>query len=306
VAIGGIGAPVVSSERIKEGKEGLRSLRALEAHLGIRADAVVCEEIGGANAIEPLIVAAMAGLPVVDCDGMGRAFPEMQMTTYSIYGHQSTPAAMCDPHGNVVLFAHAISETWFERMARACVVSQGGSSVLANAPMTGAFLKMHAIPHSYSKAIALGNAVLSARQSGADPAAAICQSEGGRIGFRGKIIDVQRQIAGGFLKGEVLLTGFDECEGERASVQFQNEYLVFSRGGVPEAVVPDLIVILDPEKGTAISTDQLRYGQRVNVLALPAHPLLTTPEALRVVGPTGFGLDGIAWRSFHGTPEVPT
>jgi DUF917 family protein len=28
-----------------------------------------------------------AGIGVVDGDGMGRAFPEMQMTTFSIYGH---------------------------------------------------------------------------------------------------------------------------------------------------------------------------------------------------------------------------
>ena len=43
---------------------------------GIKVDAIACEEIGGQNSMEPLIAAAMAGLPVVDCDGMGRAFPE--------------------------------------------------------------------------------------------------------------------------------------------------------------------------------------------------------------------------------------
>ena len=42
-------------------------------------------EIGGANAIEPLEVAAMLNLPVVDCDGMGRAFPELQV----LAGHQA-------------------------------------------------------------------------------------------------------------------------------------------------------------------------------------------------------------------------
>ncbi|MGO1076477.1 DUF917 domain-containing protein [Inquilinus sp. CA228] len=296
VPIGGVGAPVVSFERTKEGREGLRCVRAMEDRLGIRVDAIACQEIGGANAMEPLIVASMAGIPVVDCDGMGRAFPEMQMTTYSIYGHRSTPSAMCDPHGNVVIFDHAISEKWHERMVRACVVAQGGSSVLACAPMAGAFVRQHAIPHSYSRAIALGNTVLEAVRSHADPVAAICSREGGIIIFRGKISDLKRHLGGGFVTGEATLAGFDDFDGGTASVLIQNENLVFSRDGEVEVVVPDLIVILDIDTGQAINTEMLRYGQRVAVLALPSHPLLRTAEALDVVGPAGFGFTDLTWR----------
>ncbi len=41
--------------------------------------------------------------------------------------------------------------------------------------------------------------------------------------------------------------------------------------------------------GEAVATEELRYGLRLAVLLLPAHPLLKTPEALRVVGPQAFG-----------------
>jgi len=296
VSLGGIGAPLVSHERIKEGKEGLRCIRALEERLGISVDAVACEEIGGQNAMEPLITASAAGLPVVDCDGMGRAFPEMQMTTYSIYGHRSTPSVMCDLHGNVVIFEHAASEKWHETMARACVVAQGGASTLASAPMSGKFLKQFAIPGSYSRAMALGEAVLTARRAHADPICAICESENGRMVFRGKIADVSRTIVGGFVRGKVHLTGFDQYEGDEGSVLIQNENLVFLRNGAVEVVVPDLIVILDVDSGEAITTEMLRYGQRVAVLALPCHPLLRSEAALEVVGPKGFGLEGIDYR----------
>lgn len=125
MSIGGIGAPVVGVERIREGREGLRCLRAMEELIRTPVDAIVCEEIGGSNSMNPLVTAALGGLPILDCDGMGRAFPEMQMTTFSIYGHSSTPSVMCDLHGNAVIFSHAVSEVWHERMARACVVSQG-------------------------------------------------------------------------------------------------------------------------------------------------------------------------------------
>ncbi|MBX9456891.1 MAG: DUF917 domain-containing protein [Rhizobium sp.] len=300
VPLGGIGAPVVGVERIREGREGLRALRALEDRLGFKADAIACEEIGGANSIEPLIIGALAGLPVVDCDGMGRAFPEMQMTTYSIYGHRSTPSAMSDPHGNVVIFDHAVSELFHERMARAAMVSQGGSSVLALAPVLGAFLKRFAIPDSYLKAIRLGRRVMDARARKEDIAGVISVAEDGRRVFEGKIVDLRREITGGFVRGEITMQGFGPYEGETGSIHLQNEFLILRRQGRIEVIVPDLIVVLDADNGTAFSTDMLRYGQRVTVLALPAHPLLRTPEALEVIGPKGFGFGDLDYSAATG------
>ncbi|GAA6180691.1 MULTISPECIES: DUF917 domain-containing protein [unclassified Shimia] len=289
VPLGGIGAPIVGIERIKEGSEGVRALRALEAHLGFRADALACQEIGGANSMEPLIIAAQAGIPVVDCDGMGRAFPEMQMTTYSIYGHCSTPSAMADPHGNIVVFDQAITEVFHERMARAVVVAQGGSSTLALAPMSGAFTKRAAIPNSYSNAIALGRAILDAQSAGEDPVTAARACTGAKLAFKGKITDLKREISGGFVRGGLTIEGFENWQGQTGDIELQNEFLVFRRNGKTEVIVPDLVVVLDADDGTPLSTDMLRYGQRIAVLSIPANPLLKTPEALEVIGPKAFG-----------------
>ena len=55
--------------------------------------------------------------------------------------------------------------------------------------------------------------------------------------------------------------------------------------------MPGLICILDAVSGEAISTETIRYGQRVAILSLSAAPVLTTPEALAVVGPRAFGYD---------------
>ena len=49
-----------------------------------RIVAVTSAEIGGMNSMEPLSVGAQEDLPVLDADGMGRAFPELQARIHII------------------------------------------------------------------------------------------------------------------------------------------------------------------------------------------------------------------------------
>ena len=83
ICVGGMGAPTVGVEKFRS-CESYTALRAVEDFCGIKASALVSGEIGGSNSIEPMIAASVAGVPVVDADGMGRAFPELQMTTFFI------------------------------------------------------------------------------------------------------------------------------------------------------------------------------------------------------------------------------
>jgi DUF917 family protein len=78
-------------------------------------------------------------------------------------------------------------------------------------------------------------------------------------------------------------------------VAIQNEFLIFRRNGEVEVTVPDLIVLLDVDTGYPITTEMLRYGQRVAVVAIPCHDLLRTARALEVVGPSAFGYPEIAY-----------
>src|SRR5215204_5303453 len=67
-SVGGMGAPIVSYERIRRDEEELLALRALERHVGRHFTHLVPGEIGGSNSIRPLVVGAQTGLPVVDAD----------------------------------------------------------------------------------------------------------------------------------------------------------------------------------------------------------------------------------------------
>ncbi len=296
VSLGGIGAPVVGVEKIEEGQECLRAMRALEQELDCKIDALISSEIGGANSMEPMLTAAQANLPVVDGDGMGRAFPEMQMCTWSIYGHKSTPAAMADEKGSIVILRDAPTEIWLERLARANVVAMGAAGAIALAPMRGEFVRKAAIPSTITQALMLGRAVRRAQEENVDPIATVMEQESGNLMMTGKVVDLERHLRGGFAVGHVLIEGFGDYSGETGRIDLQNEFLVFRRDGVVEVCVPDLIVVLDADTGFPITTEVLRYGQRVAVLALPCHDLLRSPEALDVVGPGAFGYGDVIFK----------
>src|SRR6266568_2890100 len=97
---GAIGAPTVSIEKIENGDEGARLRDHLEHMTGRRVAALMSAEIGGANGLLPISWAARMGLPVVDADGMGRAFPEVPQVTMHLAGISPSPAIMTDERGH--------------------------------------------------------------------------------------------------------------------------------------------------------------------------------------------------------------
>jgi len=287
--VGGIGAPVVGVEKIEEGGECYRAMRAVEDTLGIRMSALISAEIGGANSMEPVIAAAMAGLPVLDGDGMGRAFPEVQMTTFFIYGAKASPAAIADDKGNVVVFCDVVDMYWLERFARDTSVAMGAAAGLAIAPMRADFVRRTAVPATVTQALTIGRTVLDARARRQNVVDRICRDTGARLFFTGKITDIRRELKGGFARGEAKIAGMGDWQGAEGRIAIQNENLVLWVDGNAVIMVPDLIINLDLETGEPITTEILRYGMRVATIGLPAHALLKTPEAMAVVGPAAFG-----------------
>lgn len=291
VSVGGMGAPTVSVEKIQRGDEPIVALRALEQYSGRRADYLVPWEIGGTNSTRPLVQSAYSGLPVVDADSMGRAFPELQMCTFSIYGVPCTPAAIADVRHDVALFPKTATTKLLEKYARAVTIEMGGSTGFAFPLMSGAELKRTAIPGTLTLAKEIGRAVREARQTLTDPVAALLSVSGGEVLFRGKITSVHRAMTRGFAKGEIELEGMDDDRGDSLHIEFQNENLVARRGDAVIASVPDLISIVDANTAEPVTTEVLRYGLRVAVVGIPAPQLLRSARALEVVGPRAFGFD---------------
>jgi len=262
VVVGYIGAPTASIEKLQEGTELLRCVRLMEKHLKTQVDAIGIAEIGGGNSMGPLITGLQMGLPTVDADGMGRAFPELPMTTFLFNDEiHAAPFAMADAGDNAVVVPQTVNDEWAERIARTLAVSMGATAGLAGFVMTGAQFKAYCIPYTLTLAL-----------------------------MRGKISDIDRRTTEGFAKGTITIEGHG-VDSEQLYIEFQNEFLIAYLNGKALVTVPDLICIVTEEEGAPIATELLRYGTRVAVLGVPGAPQLKTERALGVVGPEAFGYE---------------
>ena len=290
-----MGAPTVLVEKIPSGEEAVASLRRLEEHLGKKAFATMPIECGGINSTIPLVVGAMTGLPVIDADGMGRAFPELQMETFSVLGVSGSPMVVTNEYGDSALI-NARDEKFMEWIARGVTIRMGGAAYIAEYSMSGADVKRTAVPNTISLGIQIGRCLREAKAGHKNPIEALLQMlpqtlySFGKVIWRGKVIDVRRETKMGWALGYAKIDGFEGWKGVM-EIQIQNENLIARVDGKVRAIVPDLICIMEAETAEPITTEYLRYGQRVVVVSVAVPPIMRTPEALEVFGPKGFRID---------------
>jgi len=294
-----MGAPTCIVEKLPQGMEAAASLRRLERHLGKTAFATMPVEAGGVNSMIPLATALRLGIPVVDADGMGRAFPELFHETFHVYGVPGTPMVITnDHHDQALIDTH--DNFMMEWLARGLTIRMGGVAYIAEYPMDGATAKRTAIPGTIGVALKIGRAIREARERHLDPFAQLAATLAtttysvAKVIHTGKIVEVFRRTSDGFAKGRIRiepLKAADWRDGDSLEIEFQNENLIARTRDQVLAVVPDLICVLDAESAEPITTEDLRYGQRVKVMAVSVPAIMRTPAALEVWGPRHFGYD---------------
>lgn len=289
VPIAMMGAPTVLAEKAIGGNEYKQLYDMVSRFFGKSIYAFMPIEAGGVNSMLPIAAAARLGLPLVDCDGMGRAFPELQMVTFTLGGLSATPMALTDEKGNRVIF-ETVTNQWTEELARAVTMSCGGSVSVCLYPMTGAQMKEFGVKDIITRSEKLGAAIRTVKNSDDPEAHFLSFSESYKL-FKGKIADVLRETRGAFNYGKVVLEGIGECKGHRATVEFQNENLTAAVDGTIVATVPDLICLVDTETFNPVTTDALKYGKRVMLIGLKCFEMWRSEAGIELVGPRYFGCD---------------
>lgn len=288
----GIGAPAVGLEKFPNGSEFKLMMDKLTSLLGHPVEAVFPIEAGGINSMIPFIVGAKLGLPVIDADGMGRAFPELQMSTLALAGHRICPIVMADEKGNLVqIDVDAPHDA--EKFARAITVEMGATAQSISDTTTGAALARDGVLGIITKCQRIGHLIHHLGDY-ATPAAALSAlleiTSGTRL-LTAKITDIQHTTKAGFNFGTVIFTGLGADSHRTGKMEFQNENIVFSVDDTVIATAPDLITLVDTETLAPVTNEELKYGKRVYVLGLPADAKWRTPAGIDCVGPRYFKYD---------------
>ena len=282
-----MGAPTVMVEKFPSGNEFAQLIPMIEKMLTKPVSAILCAEAGGLNSTIPFVAASKLGLPIIDGDAMGRAFPELQMVTFTLGGISATPMAMVDEKGNGCTF-DTISNVWTEKLARAITIQMGGSAMCSLYPVTAKQCKDYLIRGSLSLIHHIGNII---EKHSFNAYQLLVKELNGKHLFQGRVRDVERRSEGGWNRGIVKLEGTGEFVNRDAKIDFQNEFLVAMEGDTILATTPDLICVFDANTGAPVTAETIKYGLAVNVLGLPCDPIWRSEKALDIIGPRYFKYD---------------
>ena len=281
-----IGAPMVATERIWSGEEAFILREQVETLCHAPVVALMSYEIGGSNGLLPVTWAARLGLPLLDADGMGRAFPEMQQQAMHLAGVPASPLVLTDGCGDVAVL-WGTDNYRAERLARRAMSLFGGACAATAYPMTASRAATAVIRGSVSRAFKIGR---SLRLRAMERISAITEDVGGTVLLNGKIIELSRESDGGFVRGSAVVAGLGQDANRLLRLEMQNEVLLALEDGERLAMVPDIISVIGSDTCDPLPTEGMRLGQRVTIVAHPGPPVWTTPEGLEVAGPRAFGL----------------
>jgi len=267
------------------------ALRTLESYLNQKAYATVAVEIGGSNTAYAAVTAALAGIPFVDADPVGRSIPEIDMSTFTIHGVPIAPMAISDVYDYEIIVRKVTSDKQAEDLARAIATSHGGGCSVVCRPIDGRRFRETVISKTVSKALEIGRTLREALEWGRDPVQAVTDAANGFPLFAGSVSGFEWEDRAGHMWGSTTITGDGVYSGKSMRIWFKNENLVSWINGDPFVTCPDLICVLDPATGRAITNGEMKVGAKVDVIGIAAAPVWRSERGLEILSPKRFGFE---------------
>jgi len=268
----------------------LSGLRLMEEIIGTNVYATVPVEIGGMNTALAALLASLADIPFVDADTIGRAKPELEMQSYTLYGIPITPLILFDNRGDTVIVRSVAGYRDAEQIARSLSILWGGATSV-RCPVKGDVFKKSIIPGGVSKSINIGKNRREAIDRGDNPIEAVLGASGATLLFQGEVADFEWEDRGGFMFGTTQITGKDRFEGHSFKIWMKNENLISWLDEEPYVMSPDLICAVETDGAKPFTNDEVRKGMNVTVFGIPPHPLWRTEKGIELVSARHFGYD---------------
>jgi DUF917 family protein len=289
VPVSFMGAPLIGNVTKPTGREFLVLLSHLEKHFGRKPTALIAAEIGGSNGFSPLLCAGAFGIPIVDGDTIGRAFPELPMATTTLFNISPTPAFLTGAGSPDVVTIHELGpQDSLEQIGRQLAIGFGSKAALISDIMTGKQAKQACVRGSYSKAHHLGKIILDARQQQTNAIDMLVTHAQAHVIGSGVITELSRELQNGFVVGHFAMQTTNKTT---ITIHFKNENLIVYEGENVLATTPDIIIPLRAHDTQPLTVELLEMGTAVSLLVFDTDPVWTTPNGLALVGPRAFGFD---------------
>ncbi len=265
VNVSNVGAPSATEAWVDPMDNG-RVVTVLCEKMGIQADGIITNEAGGSASVNGWLQSALLGIPLVDAPCNGRAHPTGVMGSMGLhripdyYSYQAAVGGKRE-NGRRIEMAAGGSLSSAARLVREAAVEAAGLVAVARNPVTLAYAKENGACGAVKQAIELGQAMIAARQEGADAVLkAVCDFLGGNIIARAKVEQVDLKCSGGFDTGVVKVGDVE--------LTFWNEYMTAEKDGERIATFPDLIMTFDAETGIPFTSAEVKEGMTAAVLVV--------------------------------------
>lgn len=268
------------------------AFRLLQKYTGKNFVAVIAGEIGAGNTPYAMSAAAHLGIAQLDADTAGRAVPEIDQSTIFAAGISLLPTAAATLFGDELLITKVATPSREEEFLRiASTISMHIAA--ADSALPGKKLKEPNIVVQGSLTLCekIGKAYRVAGESKKDPIEAVIDASKGYKVFTGQVSNHDWADKGGYLVGDVEMSGSGSYAGQKYKLAFKNENLISWRNSNVSVTSPDIITMVDNTTGRAVLNPDFKKRQDVTIIGIPAPAAWRTAAGLRVCGPAHFGYD---------------
>lgn len=240
-------------------------------------------EIGALNSLVPVSIAASRDIPVVDCDGAGRAVPKLQNTTYA-QGISAVPAALANGAregyptiGNIIEFSDVAWEDLAQTLEDYClsilgIPAFGQVGGLAAYMTKGSQVEENTISGTLSLSYGIGKAIRDAIGLGQDVPKAVSNYLTGLdmenyLFPDGVVTEVHKPSGDGNLDvGYVIV---EDSAKNQMKISYENENLYATLNGKIWGMAPDLICYVGPAGSR--SNVEIAVGMPISVIGVAAN-----------------------------------
>ncbi|MFH0837171.1 MAG: DUF917 domain-containing protein [Candidatus Aenigmatarchaeota archaeon] len=259
----------------------IKAKNKLETLLNIKFSAIIPVEIGPCSLVETFYLASLMKLAVVDADIVGgRCSPEIFIETLSLKNIDRSPVVIVGKNCIIdIIFEKDVYK--LEKNIRDISDKFGDYVYVVGYPMKIGDVKDILTKDTVSLSMKLGNITNLSK---------ILELLSAREIFCGKIQNVDKNNANGFLQGTVFVAGSGMYENKSAEIFFKNENLIAWIDKCVTATCPDSISVIDSNLNGVYNRD-ITDGMEVSIIAIPAIGLWKTENGLKIFNPRKFGFN---------------